>query len=99
MEAMKTYKSIIQENMDECYICHTTQNLHLHHIYAGTANRKKSDEYNAVIRLCGKHHNMSKQGIHFNKELNLKIKQRAQIELEKEYSHEWFIQTFGKSYI
>jgi len=26
-----------------CYFCHNTQNLHIHHIFSGTANRKKSD--------------------------------------------------------
>ena len=92
-------KSILQENMDECYICHTTQNLHVHHIFAGSANRAKSEKCHAVIRLCGKHHNLSKYGIHFNKELNLKIKQEAQKKLEEEYGHEWFMETFEKDYL
>ena len=29
--------------MRECWLCGTTVNLHRHHVFFGTANRKKSD--------------------------------------------------------
>ena len=96
---MKTYKSIIQSDMSKCYVCKTTLGLHKHHIFEGTANRAKSEECHAIVRLCGLHHNLSNHGVHFDKKLDLKLKQEAQKELEKEYSREWFIQTFGKSYL
>ena len=91
-------KSIIS-NDKECYVCHTMQNLHKHHIYEGTANRKKSDKYGCWIWLCGKHHNLSNKGIHFNKNLDNYVKVETQKKLEEMYGHEWFMETFGKNYL
>mgnify|MGYP007101833209 CR=1 FL=1 len=40
-------KSIIQKNK-ECYITHSTYNLHKHHIFEGTANRQLSEKYRTM---------------------------------------------------
>ena len=77
-------KSIIS-NEKECYVCHTPLELHQHHIYGGTANRKKSDKYGCWIWLCGDHHNLSNAGIHFNKNLDLKVKRMCQKKFEEVY--------------
>ena len=48
-------KSLLQRNK-ACYICGTTLNLHLHHIFYGTANRSISDADGCVVYLCQDHH-------------------------------------------
>jgi len=37
-------------------------------------------------------------GVHHNKELDIRIKQLAQIEFEKNFSFEEFMRVFGKNY-
>lgn len=90
-------KSIIQENK-ECFVCKTTYNLHEHHIFYGTANRKQSEKYGMKVWLCGRHHNLSNEGVHFNRELDLQIKRMAQKKFEETYKDLDFIRIFGRSY-
>lgn len=66
-------KSVIQKNK-ECYVCKTTCGLHEHHIIYGTANRKKSEKHGFKVWLCGRHHNLSNEGVHFNKKFDLHLK-------------------------
>ena len=89
--------SIIQTRK-ECFMCRTTQNLHCHHVFGGP-NRKWSEKYGLKIWLCAKHHNMSDAGIHFNKALDLQVKQIAQREFEDTYTREEFMRIFGKNYL
>ena len=92
-------KSILQRNK-ACYICGTTLNLHLHHIFYGTSNRKISDADGCVIYLCFNHHTGA-QGVHFNRKLDLTIKAKCQIEWQKHYNKttEDFIERYGRSYL
>ena len=90
-------KSIIQD-IKECYVCGTTLDLHKHHIYEGIANRKKSEKYGCWCYLCGKHHNMSKYGVHFDKALGRNLKEECQKAFERKYNED-FIKVFGKSYL
>ena len=80
-------------------MCNTTQDIHEHHIFEGTANRRQSEKYGMKIFLCGRHHNMSNQGIHFNKELDTSVKQMAQEIFEETHTREEFREIFGKSYL
>lgn len=89
----------ILQSRKECYMCRTTLNLAKHHVFYGTANRKLSEKYGLTIWLCPEHHNMSDKGIHFNKPLDLQIKQIAQREFEDTYGHEEFMRIFGRNYI
>lgn len=91
-------KSIIS-NDKKCLVCGTTYDIHKHHIFFGTANRRNSEKYGCWCYLCGRHHNLSGEGVHYNIALNLDIKRMAQKRFEELYSHERFIQVFGKSYI
>lgn len=91
-------KSIIQTER-ECYVCGTTRDIHEHHIFEGIANRRQSEKYGMKIYLCGRHHNMSNQGIHFNKELDISVKQMAQEIFEQTHTREEFREIFGKSYL
>ena len=93
-------KSILQHEK-ECLVCHTTRNLHDHHVFEGgtNGNRKMSEKYGMKIWLCAYHHNMSDEGIHFNKELDLKVKKMAQEVFELSHTREEFREIFGKSYL
>lgn len=83
-----------------CHICGTTKGIHKHHIFYGTGNRQVSEEQGCWCYLCAFHHNMSAYGVHFNSELDLKLKRLCQWKWEeKNGSREDFIRTFGKSYI
>ena len=93
-------KSIVQSK-NECYKCHTTIGLHRHEIFYGTANRKKSIADGMTVKLCGDHHNLSNEGVHFDKEFDLQLKRLGQI-IWEEYYHktkEDFIERYGKSYV
>ena len=90
--------SILQSEK-ECYFCHTPFNLHCHHVFEGTANRKISEKYGFKVWLCARHHNMSNQGVHFNKANDLELKRTYQKEYEKTHSREDFIKLIGRSYL
>lgn len=85
--------------MRKCYVCGCTTGLHRHHVFEGSANRKKSEEYGMVIDLCGIHHNLSSEGIHFNKDLDLKVKREYQALFEEKYGHEKFMEVFKRNYL
>lgn len=72
---------------------------HRHHVYGGS-RRKWSEKYNAVIYLPPYLHNMSNEGIHFNKRFRLSVQERYQRMLEEAgWTREEFIETFGRSYL
>ena len=79
---------------DECYVCHTTLGLHKHHIFYGRGRRALSEKYGLYCYLCGRHHNLSDDGVHFNKELNLELKKIAQLDFESKYGHDKFMELF-----
>lgn len=82
----------------ECYITGSTEGLHLHHIYGG-ANRKNSDRYGCVVWLRADWHNMSDYGVHFNKDLDRRLKEECQEEFEKRWGHDKFMSVFGRNYL
>ena len=97
-------KSYIQ-NTKECYLCRKFYDicndvgLHEHHIYEGIANRRISEKMGAKIWLCGTHHNLSNDGIHFNKGIDLEVKKEAQELFERKHSREEFMKLIGKNYL
>ena len=96
---MCNVKGIIQDRK-ECYFCKTPHGLHIHHIFYGTANRKKSEQHGMKIFLCGTHHNLSNDSVHFNKKMDMHVKTMAQkVFEEKVGTRDYFIQEFGKSYL
>lgn len=99
------WPSLIQQTKC-CYVCGATSGLHLHHIFYGTANRKKSDEDKMTVFLCGYHHNLSNAGIHFNKALDEKVKQQAEkiwidtyADGDLENGIKLFIKRYGRNYL
>lgn len=92
-------KSRIQKRK-ECWVCGAERQLHDHHIIYGKGNRPLSEKYGLKVYLCGYHHNLSNQGVHFNKELDNQLKMMAQEVFEKECgSREDFRSIFGESYL
>lgn len=91
-------RSIIQSEK-ECFVCKTTLNLHEHHVFFGTGNRKISEKYGMKLWLCQEHHT-GRNGVHFDRQLDLLIKTVAQGTFEKEIgSREEFRRLFGRSYL
>lgn len=90
-------KSIIQSNR-ECWVC-KNPNVVEHHIFEGTAHRKQSEKYGLKVYLCGRHHNASGEGVHFNPVLDRTLKQLAQKKFEEIYSHEKFMEVFKRNYL
>lgn len=91
-------RSIIQSEK-ECFVCKTTLNLHEHHVFFGTGNRKISEKYGMKVWLCQEHHT-GRNGVHFDRQLDLLIKTVAQGTFEKEIgSREEFRRLFGRSYL
>lgn len=93
----KRNKSILQNDLTECLICKTTQNIHIHEVFYGN-NRQNSIDNGLYVALCASHHT-GKEGVHFNKILNDKLRKFAQRKFEEKHSREEFIQIFGKNYL
>ena len=91
-------KKSILSNERACYWCKTTQDLHRHHIFFGR-NRKASDQHGCWCYLCGKHHNLSNEGVHFNREMDLILRKECQQAFEELYSHEKFMEVFKVNYL
>lgn len=92
--------SILTGDLSRCIVCGGTRQC-LHEVFYGTANRKKSIEWGLVVPLCNACHNMSDRGVHFNKELDLKLKEMAERKWLEYYnkSIDDFIKEFGRNVI
>lgn len=90
--------SILVKNLDRCWVC-GRQGTHIHEVFGG-AFRARSKEDGMCVGLCPYHHNGSNEGVHYNAELDNKLKVFAQKEWEKTYGdRDAFIKRFGKNYI
>lgn len=88
----------VQKSLDLCELCGKPLNgqRHLHHIFEGTANRKKSDEDGMTCYL----HPCCHLWLHDHPRSMLNLKQRAQTIWEKELgTREQFIKRYGRSYL
>lgn len=90
-------KSIMQDKQ-ECYFCGATDHLEKHHVFAGVANRRISEQYGLTVWLCHDHHT-GKHGAQYDKDLNLKLKQDAQKAFEMYYSRALWMMKIGKNYL
>ncbi len=89
-------KSVIQTKK-ECFFCGKTTELHDHHIFHGTANRKKAEQYGMKCWLCCEHH----MELHDKSpEMDLTLKIIAQKHFEAHIGdRDLFRKEFGKSYL
>lgn len=91
-------KSILQSER-YCWVCGAIRGLNDHHIYFGTGNRQVSEKYGFKVYLCARHHNLSEYGVHFDKDLDLRLKRTCQRAFERTHSREEFIEIIGKNYL
>lgn len=89
--------SILQTDK-KCFICGSRMNLQCHHIFGGTANRRKSEQHGLKVWLCYDHH-LGRDGVHYNKSLMEYMHKTGQKAFEKTHTREEFRQEFGKSYL
>lgn len=102
----KKQKSILHSKEDHtCFMCMELdddysykQNLEEHHVFGGV-NRQHSDRFGLVVYLCPYHHRTSAAAVHKNAANMLYIRQLAQKEFEYGYSHEKFMEIFGRNYL
>lgn len=96
-------KSVMQ-NEKVCYICkamyaiENTKNLECHHIFPGSANRKKSDADGLKVWLCHEHH-QGNESVHFDPVIGGWLKKRGQKKYEETHTREEFISRYGRSYL
>lgn len=89
----------VLQSVKECYVCGSVYNLQSHHCIYGTSNRKQSEKYGLKVWLCMQHHT-GNEGVHFNRDLDLQIKRKAQTYFESNYgTREDFRSIFGKSWL
>ena len=95
---MKRY-SIIQKEA-RCYVCGTSQNIHIHEVFFGK-NRQISIEDGCCVYLCGRHHNQSNDGVHFNHDLDLQLKRTMEDKWLEYYDKtiEDFIRRYGRNFL
>ena len=94
-------KSIIQTDKETCYICGRNSNfepLDEHHVFFGTANRKKSEQYGLKVYIH--HWACHLNGVHKNAELNRALQAKVQEIAMQHYGWtvEDFISIFGRNY-
>ncbi len=103
MAARTKKPSLLSDESDPCcYVCGTTYNLHVHHCFPGYGRRKVSDREGCWVYLCARHHNMSNDGVHFNHDLDTRIKQECQRRWEEREGvedHSAFIALMGRNYL
>lgn len=88
----------ILQNEKKCALCGRVDRLERHHVMHGTANRKLAEKYGLTIWLCPDHHrgNMSP---HHNANIDYAFKMAAQKKFEEIYSHEEWMEVFGRNYL
>ena len=100
-------KSIMHDKQDRtCYLCMmlngdyaTRSGLQEHHVIEGTAGRRLSERWGLKVYLCLQHHTSGSQAAHNNAVISRLLQQRAQEIFEKQYSHQLWMQVFGRNYI
>lgn len=79
-------------------------NLEEHHVFGGP-NRKISEHYGLKVYLCRAHHtgdiNGNSEAVHSPSKNNYaeQLHELAQREFEERYSHEEFMDRFGRNYL
>ena len=100
-------KSIMHNKQDgTCYLCILLDGdagfrpaLQEHHAMPGTANRKLSEHYGLKVYLCLRHHTEGPDAVHNNIHNQRLIQRKAQEVFEQKYSHEKWMEVFGRNYL
>lgn len=90
-------KSIIQNNVDHCFMCLSNSNLETHHVIGG-AHKTKSEYYGLLVKLCPLCHRVGKHAVHNNRQNMDRLRALAHVAFEGEYSDLDWLRTFGRNY-
>ena len=89
-------KSVLQLDTSVCFVCMRRGSLECHHVFEGTANRKKSEADGMKIYV----HRACHMWIHEHPASAYTLKKRAQAVWESRYgSPEDFVKRYGWDYI
>lgn len=72
-----------------CKVCGTTYGLEVHHICYRSQNPHLVNCKLNLVDLCYIHHRDSRKGVHFNKELDKKLKLELQNKLEELFENDY----------
>lgn len=88
-------KSILQENK-ECYICGLPY-VEDHHIFFGPL-KSLAEKYGLKVWLCKRHHT-GDYSPHFNRFLDIELKQKAQLAFLETHTMEEWMAEFGRNFL
>lgn len=95
----KHHASSILQDEKVCYLTGREDNLEKHHIYYGIGYRELSEEYGCWVWLTGEVHNKDNHSVHFNRELDLRLKRECQAKFEETHTRQEFMTIFGRNYL
>lgn len=90
-------KSILQSEK-RCYFCKQERWLEKHHVFAGTANRRISEQNGLWVWLCHSCHTGT-DGAQYDRDKNISLKRDAQAAFEETHSHDEWMMLIRKNYI
>ena len=83
---------------EECELCGQWAYLERHHVF-GAANRKHSERWGLVARLCPACHRTGRKSVHQCRETADKVKAHYQRKFMHKYPGESFVAIFGRNYL
>lgn len=83
---------------EECFICKSTYCLETHHIMNG-ANKKASEKYGLLVKVCANCHTLSPNSIHRDSKVLRALKEAGQQNFEQSNTREDFMRIFGRNYL
>ena len=91
-------KSILQDDK-VCYLCGREYGLERHHIFAGVANRRISEEHGLWVWLCGQTCHRGVDGAQYDPEKNRYLKEMAQMAYEQTHSRDEWMKLIRRNYL
>lgn len=91
-------RSIVQDDEQSCYFCGRVGWLEKHHIFAGVANRRISENENFFVMICHDCHT-GKKGAQYDKDRSLMLKQEAQRAYERSHTRAEWMALIRKNYL
>jgi hypothetical protein len=82
-----------------CELCGRDTHCAHHHVYFGVANRRLSEKYGLVARLCPDCHQNGFRAVHRCRDTDLMMKRKYQLIFEEKHSRQDFMRIFGRNYL
>ena len=93
MKNLRSTCIISQDSLDRCYICGRYPQ-HVHHMLHGSY-RKAADRFGLTCHLCYECHTL----LHDRGVMDKELQREAQLAFEDKYSHQEFMEIFGRSFL